>query len=450
MNQNNKVKIDFKNEKGVVKPLNGVCCAPYSSIMGKNQKHIDKYFKEGNIPYCRLHDCCGKWGGTHFVDIPNIFRDFDADENDPNNYDFHYTDEYIGAIQKSGCEAYYRLGVTIEWGSKKYTANPPKNFGKWARICEHIIMHYNCGWASGFNYNIKYWEIWNEPENPGNMNGKCMWTGTEEEFFDLYRISSRYLKEKFPNIKIGGYGSCGFYAVTRENIPDTHKGFVTFFIDFLKMAKRTESPLDFFSWHIYSADVNEVVAHAKFVRETLDKYGFEYTEVHLNEWNFGAEGKSFESKHTCEGMSFNSAVLCALSNTDYVDAAMYYCFSLEGMYNGFMNQNTGEIDVPWYSFEAYGQLYKLKTGIKTECNVKDFYAYAAKNGDKYAVMAVNYKSDERSFEFEISDCAVNKTVSVKYINDKYNLDTVFAFTSSENMKICLNIEKQTTVLITIE
>ena len=42
MNQNNKVKIDFKNEKGVVKPLNGVCCVPYSSIMGKNQKHIDK------------------------------------------------------------------------------------------------------------------------------------------------------------------------------------------------------------------------------------------------------------------------------------------------------------------------------------------------------------------------------------------------------------------------
>ena len=121
MNQNNKVKIDFKNEKGVVKPLNGVCCAPYSSIMGENQKHIDKYFKEGNIPYYRLHDCFGKWGGTYFVDIPNIFRDFDADENDPNNYDFHYTDEYIGAIQKSGCEAYYRLGVTIEWGSKKYT-----------------------------------------------------------------------------------------------------------------------------------------------------------------------------------------------------------------------------------------------------------------------------------------------------------------------------------------
>ena len=277
-----------------------------------------------------------------------------------------------------------------------------------------------------------------------------MWMGTKEEFFELYHISSRYLKNKFPDIKIGGYGSCGFYAVTRENIPDSHKGFVTYFTDFLEMAKRTESPLDFFSWHIYSADVEEVASHGRFVRETLDKFGFGSTKVHLNEWNFGAEGKSFESKHNREGMAFNSAVMCKLSNTDYVDAAMYYCFSLDGMYNGFMNQNTGTIDVPWYSFEAYGRLYKLKTGIKTECNVKDFYSYAAKNDDEYAVMAVNYKSDECDFEFEILNCAANKTVSVKYINDKYNLDTVFTFTSSENMKICLKIEKQTTVLITIE
>ena len=75
--------------------------------------------------------------------MPNIFRDFDADENDPANYDFHYSDEYITAIIESGANVVYRLGITIEWGSKKYTSIPPKDFAKWARICEHIIMHYN-------------------------------------------------------------------------------------------------------------------------------------------------------------------------------------------------------------------------------------------------------------------------------------------------------------------
>ena len=35
---------------------------------------------------------------------------------------------------------------------------------KWANVCKHIVMHYNAGWANGFYYNIKNWEVWNEPE----------------------------------------------------------------------------------------------------------------------------------------------------------------------------------------------------------------------------------------------------------------------------------------------
>ena len=121
-----KVTVDFSKSKGLVKPLNGVCCAPYSISLGEKQKIIHEMFKEADIPYCRLHDCCSIWGGGHFVDVPNIFPDFGADENDPENYDFHYTDEYIKAIQDAGTETYYRLGVTIEWGSKKYASLVPK------------------------------------------------------------------------------------------------------------------------------------------------------------------------------------------------------------------------------------------------------------------------------------------------------------------------------------
>lgn len=53
-------------------------------------------------------------GGTYFIDVSNIFRDFDADENDEKNCDFYYSDEYITAIVNSGAKIYYRLGVSIE------------------------------------------------------------------------------------------------------------------------------------------------------------------------------------------------------------------------------------------------------------------------------------------------------------------------------------------------
>ena len=85
-----------------VKELHGVNCAPYNKRAGSNQTKIKNFFEYLGIPRSRLHDCCGAWGGTYFVDVPNIFRDFDADENNPENYDFHYSDEYVTAIIETG------------------------------------------------------------------------------------------------------------------------------------------------------------------------------------------------------------------------------------------------------------------------------------------------------------------------------------------------------------
>ncbi|MDD6485298.1 MAG: hypothetical protein PUF72_12180 [Clostridiales bacterium] len=445
----NEMYVNFQKETGLVKPVHGVCCAPYGVNMGDNQSHIKNRFKEANIPYCRLHDCCGGWGKAHFVDVPNIFPDFDADENDPESYDFHYTDEYIGAIQDAGAEAYYRLGVTIEWGSKKYAANPPKDFGKWARICEHIILHYNHGWADGFEYGIKYWEIWNEPENPGNRFGGCMWTGTKEEFFELYKITSKYLSKKFDDIKIGGYGSCGFYAVTRENMPQTHKDFVTYFTDFLEMVKENNCPLDFYSWHIYTDDEQEVLSHAKYVRETLDKYGFTKTEAHLNEWNFGAEGKSFADKHNMTGASFDAAVLCLLQNTNYVDMANYYCFSLEAQYNGFMDQNDYSMSLAWYPFVAFGNLYTLGNAVEVKCEADGVYATAAKNEDKYDILAVNYKNSESRTAIHIDGCEGSKTVWVFYIKDDCPMQEAFSFSCFNKTDLTISLPEKTVVFIKI-
>ena len=50
---------------------------------------------DAHIPYSRLHDVGGAFGSNRYVDIPNIFRNFDADGNDPASYDFAFTDELI-------------------------------------------------------------------------------------------------------------------------------------------------------------------------------------------------------------------------------------------------------------------------------------------------------------------------------------------------------------------
>lgn len=97
---------------GAVKPVNGVGQPPMIGLLGTwDMMH---YLQEAGIPYARLHDVGGWLGGRLYVDIPNLFPDFDADETNPANYRFAYTDSLMKALVDNGVEPFFRLGVTIE------------------------------------------------------------------------------------------------------------------------------------------------------------------------------------------------------------------------------------------------------------------------------------------------------------------------------------------------
>lgn len=379
---------------GKVKELNGVNCAPYGKRGGSNQTKIEEVFGYCGITRSRLHDCCGSYGGSYFVDVPNIFRDFDADENDPKNYDFYYSDEYITAIINTGAKIVYRLGITIEWGSKKYMAFPPKDFGKWARICEHIVRHYNEGWADGFEYGIDYFEIWNEPENPP------MWQGTMEEYFELYKVSSKHLKKCFPDIKVGGYGSCGFYASYMDGLSDFYKSFLTWYDKFLEFVKKEQCPLDFYSWHIYADKLEDMQASADYVRSKLDAYGFTETESHLNEWNYGAEGKQFEDKDTVVGASYVAGAFSLMQNTS-VDLAQYYVATHPSIYNGITYMRSGGLTPVAHVFHAFSSIYKAQNLLKTETNASEPYAIAATDGELTYALISCYRKNCDSFSLNM-------------------------------------------------
>lgn len=161
-----KINVDFNKETGRIKPMHAIGQPPLDGISTR----YFSYLEEAAIPYSRLHDVGGAYGGGRYVDIQNIFRNFDADETKEESYDFAFTDLLLKGLMDNGCEPYFRLGTTIEnyHHIKAYNIYPPKDFAKWARICEHIIRHYTEGWADGYHYNIRYWEIWNEPEIQNN------------------------------------------------------------------------------------------------------------------------------------------------------------------------------------------------------------------------------------------------------------------------------------------
>ena len=168
-------QFNFDKTVGKIRAMHGVGQPPMLGVSDA----MFHYLTEAGIPYSRLHDVGGPFGGNRFVDIHNIFRDFNADESKEESYDFAFTDILIASLYKADCKPIFRLGETIENQHyiKASRIFPPKDNAKWARICEHIIRHYNEGWANGFHYDIEYWEIWNEPDCKNSDGSNPCWQG---------------------------------------------------------------------------------------------------------------------------------------------------------------------------------------------------------------------------------------------------------------------------------
>lgn len=263
--------IDFSKADGVYRPLHGINKGP---LVGGGLIDVTEPLRALGIPSIRLHDC--RWPNPDVVDMHAVFPDFSKDPADPASYDFANTDEYIAAALKTGAKIVYRLGESIEHTARKRFVHPPKDYDKWAAVCVGIIRHYNEGWAKGHLHGIQYWEIWNEPENR-----PVMWSGTDDDYFRLYRTAAKAIRARFPDVKIGGPAVGANGRVKNGEFQPT--AFVT---NFLNHCRAESLPLDFFSWHCYTADFHELTARGRGVRKMLDGHGFSKTESHLNEWNF--------------------------------------------------------------------------------------------------------------------------------------------------------------------
>ncbi|MBQ7036607.1 MAG: hypothetical protein IJN74_03855 [Clostridia bacterium] len=381
-----KIKVDSGKKLGKIKPMHAVGGAPMGAAEGFSAEF--HYLTEAGIPYSRLHDIGGAFGGNAYVDVPNIFRDFDADVDDPMSYDFAFTDRLIEELEKAGVEPYYRLGVTIENNAmvKAYRIDPPKDYDKWAKICEHIIAHYIDGWADGYHYDIKYWEIWNEADDGERISQ--MWNGTKEDYYRLYEVSAKHLKGVFGDrIKIGGYGAISLrVGVAPEEFTEKPRAFyfLDFFKGFLKHVQETGTPLDFFSWHGYNNTVDKMVAVAHFVRKELDAHGFTNTESHLNEWNIF---------HNQAGTAHHGAGVCgmmlAMQKAPLDLLAFYIATAGSSRYSGLFK-------LPWctpihayYAMVTFNHLYQLGTEVESTCDTENVYVCAASNGKKTALVISN-------------------------------------------------------------
>lgn len=448
------IKINAGSQIGAIKPVNGTCNAPH--------KTISKYFRQANLPYTRLHD---SFLGHHpCVDVPVIFPDFDADETDPKNYDFAITDYYINTIYAANpdIKIIYRLGMSMQGGPFPKGNTPPTDNEKWARICANIIRHYNDGWASGFRYNIEYWEIWNEPDADHDNNTPQtagQWSGTSQQFFEFYCTASSALKKQFPHLKIGGYASCSIDEPKKRE----------FFWGILDYMDNAPHALDFLSFHLYGDSVTKIKNRVNFIKKHLSEHNKNKVELVCTEHSYFWESDGiwprlgdengeyyneelFDSMASIKGGAFTLAALITYQNLP-VDIACLYRTDNGVKWDTTWNTH-GVPQKPYYALLAFKEIADRKTqlALETAENIGEIHALCAGSESDMAIVISNYYATDRDYKIKIDGLDPQKSHTAEcYLTDhnkNHELSEVKILAKGQTeLDIYLRAPSMTTILL---
>ncbi|MFQ5858862.1 MAG: hypothetical protein ACE5LU_24950, partial [Anaerolineae bacterium] len=313
------IVVDAGTVTGTIRSLQGINAGPLSR---GRRTHLFRQYQDLGVDYVRTHDYYGP------ADMHVLFPGLQADPNDEASYDFDSTDRELAAIKGVGAEVLFRLGYS--WGNPAapvtYVASADRD--AWAQAAVHVAMHYNDGWAGGFDWDIEYWEVWNEPDI------SKFWAGTREEYFQLYEAVARALKDYDPTLKVGGPSWCCDQ---------------TFFRDFLAYVRDHQVPLDFVSWHYYGSPAG-ILERARGIQAALDAYGFTDTENLFTEWNISPQA-NYEHLYDAANAAYTGVVLSHLQDTSVSIANRYRGDSGLGLFSpeGFYYK-------PAYTFLAFRRL----------------------------------------------------------------------------------------------
>ena len=408
---NREIRVDFEKRNGRIKPLHCINGGPRSGGYGLPFDFSDEFVRMG-IPLVRTSGSAGEYGLNQFINIHCIFPDFDADENLEESYNFLPTDLYLDSIRSTGAEIFYRLGESAEPYSYKIYARAPKDFEKWARICEHVIMHYNEGWANGFKFGIKFFEIWSAADSAEGF------AGDNTAYYELYRVVANYLHERFPKIKIGAYGARGFYALNRLDATEEMKRYVPYMQRFFNYitAEETAAPLDFFTWACYTSNPEEVGIYSRYARNHLDNAGLRRTRSIICEYNTVAKGDIPPALG--EGTPAELCAALIVAQKSPVDMLMYSTSDIYSRDNTLFTMDDHVTPHRYASSNVlrfFSRLYRLgNTAEITDDYRKELYSLSAFNENEAAIL-ISSRKYEGKLEVTLLGssynlCSVSKAV----------------------------------------
>ncbi len=301
-------------------------------------------------------ETAARYDGFQYVRFHGLFHDdmFVYREDAQGNaiYNFQYVDDLFDRMLAKGVRPFVELSfVPKELAIVKNTTfwwqangSPPSDYNKWAALVRATVEH--CVTRYGSN-EVRQWyfEVWNEP----NLEG--FFHGTQQEYFELYKITARTIKKIDPALRVGGPATSNFNldqeALTKAQAsgkpfdPLTIPWRPVWIEDFLAYCKSNALPVDFVSTHPYPQDfaidepgkpkgkgyrrsIDSTRDDLRTLRRIMDASPYPHAEVHLTEWSSSPSPVD----HTHDSLAAGAFIVKTnLESIGLVDSLSYWVFT---------------------------------------------------------------------------------------------------------------------------
>lgn len=367
--------VKMNEPAGVIKPLMGVNAGPLYPFSAQD---LTAEFQNTGVSFVRTHDFYGP------CDLHTIFPDVSKDPLDPTAYQFASTDAMINGIVNSGAKVLFRLGES--YSDAPVNNLPPADPDRMAAVCLQIYKHYNEGWNNGYFYDMKHWEVWNEPDS------WSFWGGTAVEFADLYCKIAQKLKTYDAAAQIGGPAVA---SIANQ----------TFIHTFLDTVATRNAPLDFFSYHVYyAANPAHFAVMDSTVSTLLAAHGLDNTPHFLTEWNnfpYDIEGNIDIWRDDPFHAASTAATLSTLQSTDVTESFRYRA---DELLFGLFDEN-GDYTYPGLAYKAFGQFRYAPVRHTTTGNDglgRTILAGANATGDTVHILIADPSSNAVGYQVQLS------------------------------------------------
>ncbi len=258
-------------------------------------------------------------------------RGFDGTETI--EYCFTYLDRVMDGYLRNNIRPFLELGfmpAKMASGDQtifywKGNTTPPSDYEEWAKLIKVTLQHLIDRYGRD---EVVTWpiEVWNEPNLPGFWKGADM-----QEYFKLYMVSSKAVKEVDKNFRVGGPAICG--------VDDAR-----WLRSFLEFVRDEKAPIDFVTRHHYTSCPPQPDGH----------YG--YIDLHKPEEAFSELERSrdiVDSFPEFMGMEIHITEF----NTSYIPNAPIHDTNLNAAYVAHMLSRLGDKHAS-YSYWTFGDVFE--------------------------------------------------------------------------------------------